>query len=367
MHLLLDAVEAGDISRSALGWNRRVRLMRDTEGAVKERARELLRVSDAARPDVMRAYEAALDLSGDAGRGQGVYFSACARCHGVGGEAVLFGPDLGTVRHWPPRALLEAILVPERSIADGYALWRLERLGEAPLTGILRAETPSSVTLVTEDGREEVALRTSIETLRRLDASPMPPGLEETSTCKKWRTCWPFCGNDNERRLRRAVQRGAHGFRAREFYPGASGFLSPGGFQFVEAHPVFVTEIVRAAVANHALRRFGGRRLRTKQASMLHIFQHAGCRLDGIGLVRADDAGGASFDPSSRVFAGHRLAGRRVCDAALLVRNNVPRFVEGNAREGYAPIPYGAEDQSGGNRFEPARGPRAQPPVVGLM
>lgn len=179
MHLLLDAVEAGDISRSALGWNRRVRLMRDTEGPVKARARALLRASDASRPDVMRAYEAALDLPGDAGRGQAVYFSVCARCHGAGAGAALFGPDLGTVRHWPSRALLEAILVPERSIADGYELWRMERRGAAPLTGILQGETPSSITLVTEEGREEVALRGAVESLRRLDESPMPPGLEE--------------------------------------------------------------------------------------------------------------------------------------------------------------------------------------------
>lgn len=179
MHLLLDAVEGGDISRSALGWNRRVRLMRDTKGAVKARARDLLRASDASRPDVMRAYEAALDLSGDAGRGQAVYFSVCARCHGAGAGSALFGPDLGTVRHWPSRALLEAILIPERSIADGYALWRMERRGDPPLTGILQADTPSSVTLVTEEGREEIVLRGAIETLRRLDESPMPPGLEE--------------------------------------------------------------------------------------------------------------------------------------------------------------------------------------------
>ena len=184
MQLLLDAVEAGDVSRSALGWNRRVRLMRDTEGAVKARARSLLRAPDASRVSVMHAYEAALDVSGDAGRGQAVYFSVCARCHGFAGSedtgsAVFFGPDLGTVRHWSPRALLEAILVPERTIADGYELWRLERQSDAPVTGVLRAETPSSVTLVTEEGREEVALRAEIETLRRVDASPMPIGLEE--------------------------------------------------------------------------------------------------------------------------------------------------------------------------------------------
>ena len=184
MHLLLDVVETGEISRLALGWNRRVRLMRDTEDAVKVRARSLLRASDVSRVDVMRTYEAALDMSGDAGRGQAVYFSACARCHGLAGSedagsSLLFGPDLGTVRHWPSRALLEAILVPERTIADGYELWRLERRGDAPVTGILRAETPSSVTLITEEGREEVALRTEIEVLRRIDASPMPVGLEE--------------------------------------------------------------------------------------------------------------------------------------------------------------------------------------------
>ena len=184
MHLLLDAVEAGDISRLALGWNRRVRLMRDTEGAVKTRARSLLRATDASRVDVMRSYEAALNVSGDAGRGQAVYFSVCARCHGLAGSEAagsnaLFGPDLGTVRHWPSRALLEAILIPERTIADGYELWRLERRGEAPVTGVIRAETPSSVTLITEEGREEVTLRAEIKMLRRLDASSMPAGLEE--------------------------------------------------------------------------------------------------------------------------------------------------------------------------------------------
>ena len=100
MQLLLDAVEAGDVSRSALGWNRRVRLMRDTEGAVKARARSLLRAPDASRVSVMHAYEAALDVSGDAGRGQAVYFSVCARCHGFAGSedtgsAVFFRPRPG--------------------------------------------------------------------------------------------------------------------------------------------------------------------------------------------------------------------------------------------------------------------------------
>ena len=55
----------------------------------------------------------------------------------------------------------------------------MERRGAAPLTGILQGETPSSITLVTEEGREEVALRGAVESLRRLDESPMPPGLEE--------------------------------------------------------------------------------------------------------------------------------------------------------------------------------------------
>ena len=133
----------------------------------------------------MHAYEAALDVSGDAGRGQAVYFSVCARCHGFAGSE-----DTGLGRFFRPRpgycpalvapgAFWKRSLSPERTIADGYELWRLERQSDAPVTGVLRAETPSSVTLVTEEGREEVALRAEIETLRRVDASPMPIGLEE--------------------------------------------------------------------------------------------------------------------------------------------------------------------------------------------
>ena len=179
VHRLLDAVESKAVGLSALGWNRRVRLMRDWEGDVKMRARALLRASDASRADVVRTYEAGLASPGDVQRGEAVYYAACARCHGVAGSGAVFGPDLGTVRHWSGRALLDAILVPDRTIADGYELQQVERRGGETVTGILESETLSAMTLVTEGEGRVVIPRAEVEALRQLDGSPMPTGLEE--------------------------------------------------------------------------------------------------------------------------------------------------------------------------------------------
>lgn len=178
-HALLDAVESGLIAPSAFGWNRRVVLMRDWDGEIKERARRLLRVSAYSRGDVLERYQEAVDAGGKSDAGRAVFAAACGSCHGVRGEGPDFGPDLGTVSHWSPRALLEAILVPSRIVAAGYDLWRLERRGGDVLNGVIRAETATAITLALQGGIEITVPRQEIESLQQLDGSAMPDGLEE--------------------------------------------------------------------------------------------------------------------------------------------------------------------------------------------
>lgn len=180
MRKLLDAVESGLITPDALGWRRRVALMRDWDGEVREQARRLLRVSDAARTSVLRAYYPTLEMEGHAERGRGVFLAACSGCHVFGEEGSSFGPDLGTVSHWSPHAMLEAILAPSRAVADGYEMWRIERSGGVVHSGVMRSETATAVTLAMEGGVEITIPRTEIDAMAQLEGSSMPEGLEES-------------------------------------------------------------------------------------------------------------------------------------------------------------------------------------------
>ena len=176
--LLLEAIEAGAVHPSALGWQRRVRLMRDTEGDVREKARRLLSEDQGTRETVVAQYQRALETEGDVAAGRDVFNRVCASCHTRGGEGVAFGPDLGTVRHWPADALLAKILVPARSIADGYAFWFVELADGGSAGGIIASETAGAITLRQQGGTEETIPRNVIRSVRAAPTSPMPSGFE---------------------------------------------------------------------------------------------------------------------------------------------------------------------------------------------
>ena len=92
------------------------------------------------------------------------------------GEAA-FGPDLATVQHWPRQALLDKILNPNRSVADGYEFWTVARKSGGGLSGVITDETPTSITL--RNQIETITIpRTDIETITASTVSAMPTGLE---------------------------------------------------------------------------------------------------------------------------------------------------------------------------------------------
>lgn len=179
MAALLDGVEQGIIQPSSIGWDRTVRLMRDTAGPLKAKARALLSEPPGVRDQVVETYYTSLALNGDLDRGHEVFSRTCSTCHQIGGNnGTAFGPDLGTVRHWSARALLAKILKPERTIADGYGLWSIKTEGGSVQVGLIGTESPASIELKRQ-GQEPVAIdRAAIVELKSLNATPMPAGLE---------------------------------------------------------------------------------------------------------------------------------------------------------------------------------------------
>ncbi|MEO5602783.1 MAG: PVC-type heme-binding CxxCH protein [Cyclobacteriaceae bacterium] len=180
LRILLEAIENGRVQENNLGWSRSVTLMRDIPDSLKSRARFLLTKDDNQRQALIKQYEAVIDLKGDEVHGREIFRKNCSLCHQMGGvEGKPFGPDLSTVRNWLPSNLILNILDPAVSIANGYDLWAVELNSGEVKQGIILSQTPSAITLRYPGGLEAVIARNDVKSLKALDTSAMPPGLEK--------------------------------------------------------------------------------------------------------------------------------------------------------------------------------------------
>lgn len=177
--LLLDALESRILDPSGLGWPRTVRLMNHRNIPLRTRARALLANPARDRPEVVAQYASALGMAGDPSRGRAVFSKNCSACHQIGGAGgTAYGPDLGTIRNRRAESILNDILNPALSIADGYDLWSLELTSGETVQGLIATETPAALTLRSYGGEEAVISRQSIKSLKSLNVSVMPAGLE---------------------------------------------------------------------------------------------------------------------------------------------------------------------------------------------
>ncbi len=105
---------------------------------------------------------------------------ACARCHKVGpADGGDVGPDLAGVGAKYNRAqLIESVLYPSKQILDGYQQTRIVTADGRALSGVVRAETATEVTLADADARRQVVKKADIEERKVLDKSLMPDGVQ---------------------------------------------------------------------------------------------------------------------------------------------------------------------------------------------
>jgi putative membrane-bound dehydrogenase-like protein len=119
---------------------------------------------------------------GDAVRGRAVFLGkqvACAACHRIGAEGGTIGPDLtklGAIR--AGRDILEAVLVPSASIAQGYDPYMLITDTGKTLHGLISRQTAELVVVRDASGAELHLRKDKVQELRRTGVSLMPEGLE---------------------------------------------------------------------------------------------------------------------------------------------------------------------------------------------
>jgi putative heme-binding domain-containing protein len=128
-------------------------------------------------------YQSALIATGDPTKGREIFQKNCAICHQIRGkDGVNIGPDLGTVHNWSKQAILASILAPSLAISSGYETWSATLENGETIEGIIASETGSAITLRNAAGVDRTISRQDIRSLKALNMSLMPEGLEAQIT-----------------------------------------------------------------------------------------------------------------------------------------------------------------------------------------
>lgn len=177
---LLDEIEAGRFKPGQIDSVRASALRNHADAAIRERALKLLSdVARGSRQEIVEAYREALTRPGDPQRGKAIFTEQCAKCHKVGGTGFEVGPDLATVVQAGPEKILVNVLDPNREINPQYVNYVVETDDFESHSGIIVAETATSITLKRANGETDTVLRVNIESIRTDNLSIMPEGLEQ--------------------------------------------------------------------------------------------------------------------------------------------------------------------------------------------
>jgi putative heme-binding domain-containing protein len=177
---LLDAIEAGHVPAGDLDSSRIQQLRQFRDTALRERAEKLLATAlPARRQEVVEAYRQALSLAGDRARGRELFKKNCAACHRVEGVGTEIGPNLIAMQNRGPEAILVNVLDPNREVNPQFVNYVVQTDDGRSLTGLISAETATSVTLLRAEGQTDTVLRINIELLQSTGLSIMPEGLEK--------------------------------------------------------------------------------------------------------------------------------------------------------------------------------------------
>jgi len=189
VQILRAAARTGDSSRAA----QFVAALDDADPTVAEAARETVRRLKI-DPEKIRASAAAKkvgDLSTDAAlaavvatkgevsRGEQLFTQVgCNACHTVKADEPLKGPFLGTIANvYRKRELAEAVLLPNKTIAQGFVANHFELKDGTEVDGFDVREAADAVTIRTIAAQEQLIPVTQIVKREKQERSLMPEGL----------------------------------------------------------------------------------------------------------------------------------------------------------------------------------------------
>ena len=119
------------------------------------------------------------DMAGDVTRGAAHFKQHCLACHTLLSTGKQVGPDLSGAGRRSKKELLVDILNPSGQVSPDYLAYTATTHTGKVLTGLIVAETDSSLTLHGADGKSVTLAHREIEELHPTQRSLMPDGIEE--------------------------------------------------------------------------------------------------------------------------------------------------------------------------------------------
>ncbi|MBI3698018.1 MAG: c-type cytochrome, partial [Acidobacteria bacterium] len=176
---LVEAIRNDQVQPWTLSFRQKRALIMHRDVALRDAARPLLEAKAGEREKVLQRYQAALEKNGDAARGKQVFERVCAKCHQFAGLGHEVGPDLGTVRNRSAAMILPEIIIPSRSISQGYEAYVVETKSSGAIEGVIGPQTPSTITIRHEEGKQDVIRRDDIKEMHATNLSAMPEDLDK--------------------------------------------------------------------------------------------------------------------------------------------------------------------------------------------
>jgi putative heme-binding domain-containing protein len=179
---LLQAVDAGNISSSAVGQDTLETLKTYKQKEIAELVRKHWRPEQVPTTAEMRRqidhYAAAIrDSSGDPYAGRTLFTATCAVCHKLFGQGAQVGPDLTAYKRDDLETMLLNIVNPSAEIREGYETYLVSTKDGRTLSGFLVDRDNRVVVLRGIDAANVVLPREQIEEIRASRLSLMPEGL----------------------------------------------------------------------------------------------------------------------------------------------------------------------------------------------
>jgi putative heme-binding domain-containing protein len=180
---LLAAVEEGGVGKNELSLAHRQHLLKSHNKEITDAAGRIWPANPSSnRAEVVAKYRSALSLAGDPLKGRDVWVKNCVTCHYFRGQGSNVGPNLGALTDKSPEDFLVAILDPNAAVEPRFVAYNIETKDGRTLSGVVNAETATTLTLVQSGGTSEKILRSDITQIRASGLSLMPEGLEQNMT-----------------------------------------------------------------------------------------------------------------------------------------------------------------------------------------
>ena len=178
--LLLDQIKSGTIPASHIDTRRRQQLITHTDESIRTASETIFSDSPSTdRAKVVESFRDVVKMPGSAERGKAVFGKRCATCHQLDKVGHRVGPDLAAIINRSPANLLVAMLDPNRAIEARFLDYRALTDDGRIFTGMLIAETATSITLQGPEAKQNTLLRRELDDLRSTGKSIMPEGFEK--------------------------------------------------------------------------------------------------------------------------------------------------------------------------------------------